>query len=199
MSRTCCLRVRKLLPGTSWFKLNAPNCDRHECRLQCLPECHIWYHMQYLLECRTFGVVLTAINSGRGWHSQLFSWGPRAGANGENVSRPTTDLDNKGQPQSGVSEGIILLFMFFSERADSRYSKKCLYYSSPKFSKILLRNDNNIKSYLTPKVGPMLKLSNYKATTQIPHVSALKFRRQRRFWEVEPDTLHTFHEPLSTR
>ena len=32
----------------------------------------------------------------------------------------------------------------------------------------------NIKSYLTSKVDPILKLSNYKATTQIARVSAQK-------------------------
>ena len=43
-----------------WFKLNAPNCVTHE------------FRMQYLLECHIFGIILTAMNSGRGVHSHLF-------------------------------------------------------------------------------------------------------------------------------
>ena len=46
-------------------------------------------------------------------------------------------------------------FSFFSERADCRYSK-----ASP--------------SFLTPTVDPVLKLGNYKATTQMTHFSAPK-------------------------
>ena len=46
--------------GIGWFKLNAPNCVTHE------------FRMQYLLECHIFGIILTAMNSGRGVHSHLF-------------------------------------------------------------------------------------------------------------------------------
>ena len=45
----------------SWFKPDAPNCVRHECRLQ------------YLLECHIFSIMLTVMNSGRGCHRQSFS------------------------------------------------------------------------------------------------------------------------------
>ena len=35
------------------------------------------------------GIILTAMNSGTGWHSQIFCWSPSAGASGENLCRPT--------------------------------------------------------------------------------------------------------------
>ena len=47
----------------------------------------------------------------------------RAGASGENVSRPTTGLQN-GHQQSGVSAGTNFFFSFFSERAGSRYTPR---------------------------------------------------------------------------
>ena len=40
----------------------------------------------------TFGIMLTALNSGRGWHSQFFGGGPRTIASAENVFRPITCL-----------------------------------------------------------------------------------------------------------
>ena len=46
---------------TGWFnKLKASNCVSHECR------------MQFLLEFHKFSIILTAINSGIGWHSSFF-------------------------------------------------------------------------------------------------------------------------------
>ena len=39
-----------------------------------------------------FSIMLTAINSGRGWHSQFFCSGARTGAADENVSQPTAGL-----------------------------------------------------------------------------------------------------------
>ena len=69
---------------TSWFKLNNGSYLAHE------------YCLHYLLECHIFGIILTAMNSGRGRHGQFFCSGPRTGARVENMSRPTTGLQ-KGQ------------------------------------------------------------------------------------------------------
>ena len=87
----------------------------HECRLH------------HLLECHMFSIILTAMNSGSGWHGQFFCSAPRTGASGENVPLPTTGLQ-KGQWWSGISVGNIILFSFFSERANFRYSKAYLYF-----------------------------------------------------------------------
>ena len=48
--------------GTSWFTLNDGNYLPHECRLH------------YLLECHVFGIMLTAVNSGRGWQGDIASF-----------------------------------------------------------------------------------------------------------------------------
>ena len=45
-------------------------------------------------ECHIFGIMLTATNNGRGWHSQVFGQGPRTGASAENVSPPITGLQS---------------------------------------------------------------------------------------------------------
>ena len=46
--------------ATSWFKHETLNFVSHECRMQKQLECHI------------FGNMVTAMNSGRGWHNQFF-------------------------------------------------------------------------------------------------------------------------------
>ena len=43
-----------------WFKHKTPNFVSHECRMHSQLECHI------------FGIMLTTMNRGRGWHSQFF-------------------------------------------------------------------------------------------------------------------------------
>ena len=50
------MSVPSTLESGASSSLTTQKCIRHECRLQCLPECHI------------FGIILTAMNSGRGWH-----------------------------------------------------------------------------------------------------------------------------------
>ena len=45
--------------GSGWFKNIAPKRVSHERRLQ------------YILECRMLGIILTAMNSRRRWHSQF--------------------------------------------------------------------------------------------------------------------------------
>ena len=65
---------------------------------------------------QVFSVILTAMNSGRGWHSHFFCSGRRTGASGENVSPPTTGL-RKRQQWSGVSVGKPFFFpIFFGTR-----------------------------------------------------------------------------------
>lgn len=61
-----------------------------------------------------FGIMLTTTNSGRGSHSRIFIWRPRAGASGKNVCRTTTGL-KKGQQPSGVSveRECLIVIVFF--------------------------------------------------------------------------------------
>ena len=116
-----------------------------------------------------FGFILTAMNR----QSKRLTWpvfhsGPRTDASGENASRPTTGLQ-KSQKWSDVSRGKQLLF--FSKRADLRYSKARLQKVSRKHLKIWLRTAN-VKYYLSPKVGPILKLSNSRRLRKVhtfPH------------------------------
>lgn len=61
-------------PTTSWFKLNGENY---------LPdECYLHYP-----EYRIHSTILTAMDSGRGWHGQVFCSGRMTGDIGENLSR----------------------------------------------------------------------------------------------------------------
>ena len=98
-----------LMVRTGWFKQNASNCVSHECRLQ------------YLLWCHIFGVILTAVNSGRGRHGQFFCC-PRAGASGEMCP----DQPRAFKKVSNSQLFPVRINPFFSERAGSRYSKACL-------------------------------------------------------------------------
>lgn len=52
------------------------------------------------------------MNSRRGWHGHLF--GPRAGASGENVLRPTTGLKYGINRQAFHQEEIAFLSYLFS-------------------------------------------------------------------------------------
>lgn len=53
---------------TGWFKLSAPNVVSHEIVLQ------------YLLKSHAFRTILIAMSSGRGSHTQCFSWNSRTAA-----------------------------------------------------------------------------------------------------------------------
>ena len=62
---------------------------RHECRSQHL----LGYHI-------VDGIIMTPMNSRRGWQSQKLVEGPRACARGENVSQPITGLQKVNNSQS---------------------------------------------------------------------------------------------------
>ena len=55
----------------------------------------------------------------------------------------------------------------------------------------------NIKPHLSPKTDPTLKLSNYKATTQITYVFCTKAQTSTPFL-VDSDFLHTFCAPANS-
>ena len=77
--------------STGWFKHITPRIVSDECRMQ---------YKQ--VETRGFCIMLTAMESGRGWRSQSIFWkGPRTGASAENVSRPITGLQS-GKKWPGV-------------------------------------------------------------------------------------------------
>ena len=103
---------------TSWFKHKPPNFVSHECR------------MQYQLECHTFGMLLTAMNSGRGWHS-LFLW-LRTYQVGLALA-PKMCLD-QSQAFKEVNNNQTFTVVL-SGRAASRCFKACLYKVSRKYSK----------------------------------------------------------------
>ena len=63
-------REARYIPG--WYKFNDPSLARHEFMNEC--------RLQNLLEWHIFGIVQTAMSSGRRVHSQFVSGGPRAGA-----------------------------------------------------------------------------------------------------------------------
>ena len=147
------------------------------------------------------GTILTAMNSGRGWHSQFFWWGPRTAASDENVSPPTTGLQ-KAQWCWGVSQNYLpgmFYYYFSSEETDCRYSKACLQKTSCKYSKIWLLKAN-IKSYLTPEVDPTLKPSNWYVTTvrKLHMFSGQKSKCPRRFFgDGRWNLAQVFYEPLA--
>ena len=68
--------------GTSWLKANDPIIVSRECPLQ------------YLLECHIFGIIHTDHHEQRksGTRPDFSLRGPRAGASGGYVSRPTASL-----------------------------------------------------------------------------------------------------------
>ena len=126
--------------------------------------------------------------------ASYFVSGPtRTGPSGENVSPPSTGLQ-KGQQWPGVSVGLLFfVVIFFSERADSRYSQGMPVKKITQYSKVWLRRANS-KPRLTPKFYSMLKLINYSVLrnyanyTCFPHKSP---NAQRLFLEIDPDCSHT--------
>ena len=137
-----------------------------------------------------FGIMLTVVNSGKGWHSHFFCQEPRTAASTENVSRPITDLQ-RGQILIGIyCRKKNNWRIFFSGPAASRCFKACLYKASREKSKNWLRR-TNIKSNLTPKLECILKRSNYDANPWFLHLIAQKSKCPRRFWEIDPEILHT--------
>ena len=128
------------------------------------------------------------MNGGRGWHSQKFLYGPRTGASAENTSQSQTfkEVHNRWTSSVGRKKND----PFFSGPAASRCPKACLYKVSCKKSKNwLLRT--NIESNLTPKIENTLKPSNYDAKPWFLHLTAQKSKCPHRFWELDPEILHT--------
>ena len=84
--------------------------------------------------------------------------------------------------------------IFFSGRAASRCSKTSLYKVSRKYSKNCKNcmRRTRIKSNLTPKIENTLKPSNYDAKPWFMHFTAQKSKCLRCFWELDPETLHTY-------
>ena len=66
----------------------------------------------------TFGIMLTAMNSGRGWQSQFFCLGTKTGASTEKVSRPITGLQRSHNSHPFIV-GRKKMALFFSGRAAS--------------------------------------------------------------------------------
>ena len=118
--------------NASCFKVNDPNVVSHECL------------SQYLLnECRIFGIMLTAISSGRGWHRQFFYWGPVGLAQ---VVKTCSDQprafrkvsSSKAFPQE---ENILFSFSFLNQPVPMTPRHVCKK-TSRKYSKIWLRRAN---------------------------------------------------------
>ena len=77
----------------------------------------------------------------------------------------------------------------FSGQAASRCSKAYLYKVWHETSKNRPRG-TNIKLILTPKIGCILKPSNYNAKPWFLHITAQTPQCLRRFWELDPKRLH---------
>ena len=89
-----------LRSSTGWFEVNTPNCARHECRMEQILECHIfWYHTDRREQWKRVICPL------------FFVSGPRADAAvAKTCPHPTTVLQ-KGQQWSGVSVARNLFLM----------------------------------------------------------------------------------------
>ena len=116
-----------------------------------------YLHLSPLL---VFSIILTAMNSGRGWRSQFFRSGPTTGASGEkrvlNDHRPS-------KRSTMVRRFRRKIFFIFSERADSRYTKARLQQVSRKYSKIWYQVNFIAKNRSCTEIKWM------KATTQMTH------------------------------
>ena len=126
--------------------------------------------------------------------SDTASWfcaGLRTGASGEIVSPPTAGFHNAPQ-WSGVYVGIFFFF-FLKDSMAGTPRNTCVFFSS-KCSKICRRRAST-KSYLTPKVDPMLKLSCYKASSQVTHVLCTNVQMTTPFWEIDPDCTRALRVP----
>ena len=139
-----------------------------ECRMQCLLECRVFgakYHTDRHEQLKrvTFVTSCSAETPGRVVAAKMCPDQPRA----------FKKVNSPAFPQEET-----FVFPFFSERAGVHDSKPCPLQDSRKRSKIWLRRAN-IKSHLTPKVNPILKLCSYQvqgnyATTQVTHVFRTK-------------------------
>lgn len=118
-----------------------------------LPDCRIWYHNDCNDQRKRVTYVRVALR---------FGWGPRAGASGETMSRPTTSL-HKGQQldrrSRRESDIYIYIFMITGIYERTGHSKTFVRTISRKHSKNWVRR-TNIKSSLTPNVYPILLLGN---------------------------------------
>ena len=99
-----------------------------------------------------------------------------------------------GQPRAfkrsntGVSVGITFFFLNEPVSMTPRHVCKKLPAKTPRCDCVW---PIFIKSYVTSKVDPILKLCNYKATTQITHVSAQTHKCSCRFLHIDPEKLQT--------
>ena len=131
--------------------------------------------LHYLLKCHILSIMLSTMNCWRGWHGQFFCSGGMVSFFVQDLGLalvaktcpPTTGLQ-KGQKWSGASAGP-QFFFFWTSRLQELLRHACKKFRE-NIRKVWLRRAN-IKSYLSPKFGPILKL---KATMQITHISAQK-------------------------
>ena len=107
--------------------------------------------------------MLTAMISGRGWHSQFFCLGPIIGlALAPKMCPDQSQAFKEFNTSKAFAVGRKKLPRFVSGRAASRCSKACLYEVSRNYSKNWLRR-TNIKPNLTSTIDYTLKPSNYDA------------------------------------
>ena len=167
-----------------WFRHKPPDFVRRECL------------SQYLLECHIGGIILTPMNSRRGWHSQNIVKGPRTCARAKmshDQSQAFKEVNNSQAFTIGRKKWPV-----FDGRA-SRCSKACLRKVSRKYSKNWLcrTSRTNIKSNLTPEVEYTLKPSNYDPMPWFLHFTAQNSKCPRRFWELRPwHFAHVFNVSL---
>ena len=168
--------------GTSWFKVNDPQLlVSHECRLQ------------YLFVGRRFGVTLAALNSGTVWRSQFF------------VKALGRALAAKKCPDHRRA---------FKKVSNRRFRRrKQFWFPSYSLSESVsmtprhvcktfranIRRSDCVGPHFTSKVDPILKLSNYNASTQIKHVFRTKVQMFTPFFRDKTLKNYTCSESLSTR
>ena len=130
-----------------WFKL------KHR---KSLPP-HISAAQQHLLEWHILGIILTAMNSGRGRHGRLFSRDPRAGASGDmcpdQPRASNTDCNRQAVPYERN---------FDFQRPGYGYKGMSAQFFALSFGCLTCLSKYNIKQHASPKIDRMLKLSNYE-------------------------------------
>ena len=145
------------------------NCVRHECR------------MQQILERHIFGIILTAMNSGRGWRGHFFV--QDLGLALLIVAKTCVPTDHSPSKRSIMvrrSRRKKPCFSFFT--SGSRYSK-----APYKMFRGNIRRSDYVGPVLShsycPKVDPIVKLSNSRQLRkfQISHVFRTSPKYPRRF------------------
>ena len=155
-----------LLVDTSWFKINDGSSPMNAA-------CTIYSNYTQVL-----GIILTSINSRRGWHGHFFFQDPGLALVAKTCPQQPQVIKKTKNGRAFPYD--LFFFQFFFERGDCRYSKA--------WSHANIRRSDlpmfNIKWNITRKLDATLKPSNYKYLREVHKFSAQKSKCSRRFEEI---------------